>query len=150
MFGLFKKKNYTEELLGLLVLQSDVMKEMASLLALLADKAELKQEPEDSVSMFEKICGEWYNENLGLCVSIKKDQNDYYAGIRDIGGSSDDFGISYPIRIHKAMSYFVLDSYAIFIEYKAEIHEIRLCGKLTLLRKAADLSFYPDISFNPN
>ena len=150
MFGLFKKKNYTKELLALTILQNEVLREFKTLISHLANKTAGDKKPQvtDPILIMDKICGEWYNQKQGVCVVISKQKDSYYAGIGDIGSLPENYGIAYPIRIQKDLIYFTLEGYAIFIEYKENVNQIILCGKLSLLRKIADACFYPDIVFD--
>jgi hypothetical protein len=100
------------------------------------------------------LCGEWYSRKLGVSIIITKGKDGYYARIGDTGALPEDFGMSYPIICCKDRIYFVLDGHVIFIEYKADVHEIILCGKLSLLGKTAKDTLYPafpfDYNYNPN
>ncbi|HML65226.1 MAG TPA: hypothetical protein PKC55_10380 [Dysgonomonas sp.] len=148
MFGLFKKKNYTKELLTLLVSQSNIMKQLAALMPLLADKAFESQyaEPIKPVSVLSSICGEWYSQEHGICVSIKKQKEGYHASVCDIGYLPESPDINYPISSYKDLIYFTIDGHVIFIEYRPDTHEINLCGKLSLLQSRTDATLCSCIS----
>lgn len=145
MFGLFKKKNHIKDLPALVIAQFDVIRKLAALMPLLADLVLEKAQLKESDNILEAICGQWICEDIGICVKIRKEKSGYYASLMDIAGQEHDFNVSYAIRTYKGMSYFVVDSYAIFIEYDKQNHEIIFGGNLSLVRKTADFSLSPDI-----
>ncbi|MBF0647423.1 hypothetical protein IR083_01150 [Dysgonomonas sp. GY75] len=146
MFGLFKKKNHIKPLLGILALQSGMIGELLSLLKEMNDK---RRRQEDGARPAD-ICGLWHSKELGICLSVSKKGGGYYASLTDTGGLPGDRGIPYPVRTHNGICYFVLDSYAIFIEYDHRMNALRLCGNLLLVRMAIDMAMYPGTIFNPN
>lgn len=153
MLGLFKKKIHTKDLLHILSLQNKVLEGLFALYSSLekrmSENAGQDNAPGTPV-LLDKICGEWLSRKLGICVTIKKYGDGYFAEIGDIERLPEDFVENYPIRLHKDMPYFVLDGHVISLEYDANSHEVVLCGQLSLLRKAADVSLYPGVPFDFN
>jgi hypothetical protein len=111
-----------------------------------------KQKPMDTETIPDTICGEWTGRNLGICLSIRKEYNNYYASVRDVNGLPEDYRESYPVRKYKNICYFILDTYAIFIEYDKDNNQLILCGNLSLVRLVADMASYPvvPLDFSPN
>lgn len=149
MFGLFKKKDYTKELLSLVISQNNVIEKLAVLMPLLADKTFESIQQQKSNLILDKICGEWFSKDLSISVKIRKEKSGYYACIDDLGIQSKDFKISHAIRTYKGMSYFVLSGYAIFLEYNEGDKMIYLEGSLTLTQKNA-VSDDLTNRYNPN
>ncbi len=152
MFGLLKKKVKTEDLLDIMDRQADALKGLLSLYISLEERIAEKNAREipDLTTVMDKICGEWYSRKLDISVTIKKYGDGYFAEIGDAGNLPGYFAENYPVRLHNNMAYFVLEGYAIFMEYNAEIHELCLCGKLSLLRKEAGSSLFQSLDINPN
>lgn len=148
MFGFFNKTKQIKKLTGLLLFQNDILKDLVDILRGMNSKPELVDTP----TIPEAICGEWSGKDLGICLSVRKVNNNYYASVRDLDGQPGDRGESYPVRQYKGTCYFILDSYAIFMEHDKEKNQLRLCGNLSLVRVAAEMASYPAIplDFNPN
>lgn len=152
MFGIFKKKNYTKELLTLVFAQNNILEKLVAFLPLLAEDAFEKSRQKESEMFLEWICGLWICEKIGITVKIRKEKSGYFVSIADVGGLDHDFKVSFAIRTYKGMSYFIIDSYAVFIEYDKITNTLNLDGSLRLILKFADESIYPgkQFDFNPN
>lgn len=149
MFGLFNNRRQVKKLAGFVLLQNSILLELVNILKEMNDK---RRKEEDAGTGPEVLCGRWCARNLGICLDIRQSGDGCYARITDSGDLPEDQRASYPIRAYKGICYFILDSYAVFIEYGKQKNEIRLCGKVSLLQKAADAALYPGIpfGFNPN
>lgn len=154
MFGLFKKKNYTKELFSLFRSQTDLIEKLVTLVTLLADRSFDKQQQEETESHLDCMCGNWLRNDLGISTRIRKEKGDYYISIGDLEDPDHDFKELYAIRMYKGLSYFVVDSFAIFIEYNKEQNKIFLCGNMAFARQATTAYNYPypefPGEFNPN
>lgn len=131
MFGLFKKKNYTKELLGLLILQNDIMKDLVSLFR---SRLQEDRQIKDREWTLDKICGDWSSSDLGISVNICKVDNNYYISFDDPASPRLN-AQSYPIKVYRQGFYFVLDEYAIFIDYNEEKNMVYLEGNVALMNK---------------
>lgn len=144
MFGFFNKTKQIKVLTGLLLFQNDILKDLVTLLGDMNGRPK----PVDTQTRPEQICGEWSGKDLGVCLSIRKENNCYYASIRDLNGQPEDYRESYPVRQYKDTCYFILGSYAIFMEYDKDKNQIHLCGNLCMVHIAADIASYPVIAFD--
>ncbi|GEM_PF-2890251 len=144
MFGFFNKAKQIKMLTGLLLSQNNILQDLVNILR------NMDKRQETSGTIPETICGEWSSKDLGICLSIRKDKNNYYASIRDLDSLSGNFRESFPIRTDKGSCYFTLDSYAIFMEYDLDNNRIHLYGNLSLVGIAADMASYPVIPFDTN
>jgi hypothetical protein len=149
MFGLFNNRRPVKKLAEFVLLQNSILLKLVNILK---EMNERRPDKEEAGTAPEALCGRWCARDLGICLDICQTGGGCYARLTDTGGLPGNPGASYPVREYKGICYFILDSYAVFIEYDSRKNEIRLCGKISLLRKAADASFYPDIpfEFNPN
>lgn len=148
MFGFFNKTIHIRTLTGLLLLQNDLLKDLVNIIK----SRSCWQEHTDFKTVSDAICGEWGGKDLGICLSIRNENNNYFVSIRDLNGQPEDYRESYPIREYKDTCYFILDSYAIFIEHDQNNKQLRICGNLSMVRMAADRASYPAIplDINPN
>lgn len=148
MFGFFNKTKQIKTLIGLLLLQNDILKDIVNIL-----KNMNKKDKESTTEILpNEACGEWSVKNLGICLLIIKEKDKFYASVRDMDSPASDYKKSHIIRTYNNICYFILDSYAIFVEYDKDKNRINLCGNLSLIRPAADIFPYPAIplDFNPN
>jgi hypothetical protein len=150
MFGFFNKAKQIKTLTGLLLSQNGILGDLVNLLK--SEYSLRERTDTDTRAEPDAICGEWCGKDLGICLSVRKENNTYYASVRDMNGGPEDYRESYPVRQYKGTCYFILDSYAIFMEYDKDKKQLLLCGNLSLVRMAAETASYPAIplDFNPN
>jgi len=149
MFGFFNKTKQIRTLTGLLLLQNDILKGLVNILRDMNGKTR----PVAGKTTPDAICGEWTGKGLGICLWVRKEKdNEYYASLREINAPTEDHRESFPVREYNGMCYFVLGSYAIFMEHDRNKNRINLCGNLSLVHIAADTASCPAIplDFNPN
>lgn len=134
MFGIFKKKNYTKELLGLLTMQNDLMK---SLLHRNKEKSKPELErsrKEDKGDFFENLYGEWLCEEIGIVINIRQGESGHYVNVQDLDDGQSYYNNEVILKKYRAISYFTVGNEPIFIEYDEEKDKIYLQGNLSLSR----------------
>ncbi|MBF0647231.1 hypothetical protein IR083_00145 [Dysgonomonas sp. GY75] len=146
MFGFFNKAKQIKTLTGLLLLQYEILKDLVNILK----DMNKKNEESNTEILPNEACGEWIVKSLGICLLVTKEKDKFYASVRDIDSPAGDYKESHIIRTYNNICYFILESYAIFVEYDKDKNQINLCGNLSLIRPEADLFPYPAIPLDFN
>lgn len=148
MFGFFNKTKQIRTLTGLLLVQNNILKDLINFIK---DMNKKNEQPTTEI-LPNEVCGEWIVKTLGICLLIIKEKDKFYASVRNMDSPDSDYKESHIIRTYNNICYFILDSYAIFVEYDKDKNQINLCGNLSLIRPTADIFPYPAIplDFNPN
>lgn len=128
MFGLFRKKNYTKELLGLLLIQNDTMKELIQFFTTKKHK-----DRQDKELNPDNICGEWTSGILGISVNIKKEKNGCYVSVDNLNAPFNEFTQRYKLMEYNGIYYFILKEYAVFLKYNEDRKTIVLEGNIQLV-----------------
>lgn len=144
MFGLFKKKNYTRELIDLLLIQHDTIKELIQFLMIQKHK-----DRQDKELNPDNICGEWVSGALGISVNIKKGENGCYVSVDNLNTPFSEFTKRYKLMEYNGIYYFILKEYAVFLKYEKDRKTIVLEGNIELVNSE---SYVDDLTsqINPN